>query len=89
MKNQKHYVYGVHITERTKSAVDVQKVLTEYGCNIKTRLGLHEVCEDTCIDRGLLILELCGDEGKIEAMTKALREIEGVEVKGMIFDHPH
>lgn len=89
MTKQKHYVYGVHITERMKSAVDVQKVLTEYGCNIKTRLGLHEISDDACTDRGLLILELCGDEGKIETMTKALRELEGVEVKGMIFDHPH
>lgn len=89
MIRQKHYIYGVHITERLKSAVEVQKILTEYGCNIKTRLGLHEISDESCSPRGLLILELCGDEGKIEAMTKALRELEGVEVKGMIFDHPH
>jgi hypothetical protein len=88
MKPRKHFVYGIHITDRMKSAVEVQKILTEFGCNIKTRLGLHDVGEDYCTSTGLLILELIGDEGKIQEMHTKLKAIEGVEVKGMIFDHP-
>ena len=85
--NKKHYIYGVHVTERLKSAVDVQKILTEYGCNIKTRIGLHDINGDECAGTGLLILELVGDEGKIQEMSGKLQQIEGIEVKGMIFDH--
>lgn len=84
---KKHYIYGVHVTERLKSAVDVQKVLTEYGCNIKTRIGLHDIIGEECSNTGLLIIELVGDDGKIQEMVVKLQQIKGVEVKGMIFDH--
>ena len=39
---KKHLILGVHITNRVKHVPEVQKVLTEFGCSIKTRLGLHE-----------------------------------------------
>lgn len=31
----------IKIDSRTKNAQVVQSLLTEYGCNIKVRLGLH------------------------------------------------
>ena len=37
-----HIVLGIHITNRLQKAAEVQKLFTEFGCNIKTRLGLHE-----------------------------------------------
>ena len=40
--SDQHIILGVHITDRLKNAVEVQKVFTEYGCNIKTRIGLHD-----------------------------------------------
>ena len=83
---KKYFIYGVHVTERLKSAVDVQKILTEYGCNIKTRIGLHDIKGDECTGTGLLILELIGNEGKIQEMAAKLKNIEGIQVKGMIFD---
>ena len=42
-KKVKHIILGVHITDRLKEAVEVQKLLTVFGRYIKTRLGLHEV----------------------------------------------
>ena len=45
----KHIIVGVHITERAKHAGEVQKVFTEFGCQIRTRLGLHEA------NKGLLL----------------------------------
>ena len=81
----KRVVLGVHITNRIKKAGDVQKLLTEYGCYIKTRLGLHEVSENFCATNGLLILELAGDEKKCLELTTKLGKVAGVEVKKMVF----
>jgi len=83
----KHIIYGVHITDRLHHVSQVQKVLSEYGCHIKTRLGLHEVSETICAASGVLILEMFGDEGKCDEMLSKINGIEGVEAQSMIFDH--
>ena len=86
--NDDHIILGIHIGDRLKKAVDVQKVFTEYGCNIKTRLGLHEVSEKACSPNGLVLLELCGDDSVCNTMASKLAKVEGVEVQKMVFDHP-
>ena len=86
MKN--HRILGVHITQRVKHVPKVQQVFTEYGCFIRTRLGLHEASEATCSPNGLILLELAGEEAKGQELTRRLREIEGVDVKEMAFEHP-
>ncbi len=82
-----HIILGIHITDRLQHAGEVQKVFTEYGCNIKTRLGLHETNENFCSPRGVVILELLGDAGVWQGMKAKLEAIEGIEVKEMIFSH--
>jgi hypothetical protein len=82
-----HYIFGVHITDRMKKAVDVQKLLTEYGCNIKTRIGLHEVTPDVCSMGGVLLLEMVGDQARIASLADGLTAIEGVEVQKIVFEH--
>jgi hypothetical protein len=84
----RHVIVGVHITDRMTEAGAVQAVLTKYGCNIKTRLGLHHVDADFCSPRGLILLELIGDESVCAQLVVQIAAIEGVEVKRMIFDHP-
>jgi len=81
----KFMIFGIHLTNRVKSAVDVQKVFTEYGCNIRTRLGLHDVNENFCSPSGLVILECYGDDIRCKEMEAKLRAIEGVEVQKMVF----
>lgn len=88
MAVDKHIIFGVHITDRLHHVSLVQEVLTKYGCNIKTRLGLHEVSETECSANGLLILEMFGNEAVCEEMFAKLNTIEGVEAQKMIFDHP-
>jgi hypothetical protein len=83
----KHIVYGVHLTDRLVEATEVQKVFTEYGCNIKTRLGLHDVNEKYCATNGIILLEMCGEEKKCEEMAAKLSTIRGVELQKMIFGH--
>jgi hypothetical protein len=85
----KHVILGVHINDRVREVQAVQQVFTEYGCYIKTRLGLHHVDEQFCSPRGLILLEMYGDENKAHELTEQLAKIEGVEVQKMIFDHPH
>jgi hypothetical protein len=83
----KHIVVGVHITQRVKHASEVQKVFTEFGCQIRTRLGLHEADKGTCSPNGLIILDMVDDAAKVASLKKKLTDIEGVEVQSMVFDH--
>ncbi len=83
----KHIILGVHITERVRHVPDVQTRLTEYGCYIKTRLGLHDVSEDYCSPNGLILLEMAGDQAKVNQLQKKLKAIEGVDVQKMVFEH--
>ena len=85
---RKHLIFGVHITNRVKHVPDVQKVLTEFGCSIKTRLGLHEASATVCSPSGLILLEMVGDDKASNRMARKLRAIEGIEVQKMLFAHP-
>jgi len=84
----KHIVVGVHITERVKHAGRVQEVFTQYGCSIRTRLGLHEADGQVCSPNGLILLELVDDDALNAEFIAALKAIDGVEVQQMVFDHP-
>lgn len=77
-----HNVMSVLINHRSKKAVDVQDILTKYGCIIKMRLGLHET-GDACSEDGLIILQLEDDKSQIQALMKDLNSIEGVKAKNI------
>ncbi len=85
----KHVILGVHVTDRLEHVPQVQGLLSEYGKYIKTRLGLHEVCEDGhCSGKnGLLLLEMT-DEAAAMEMAARLSQVKGIEVQKMVFDHP-
>ena len=83
---RKRIVLGVQVTNRVRNALEVQAVLTEFGCNIKTRLGLHEVTDMTCSTIGLLIIETYGDMAKIRDMEARLKAVHGIVVKKMVFE---
>jgi len=83
----KHIILGIHVTDRVSKAGQVQQILTEYGCSIKTRVGLHEVTETECSPRGLILLEVCGAEATADEMLGKLSAIEGVDVQKMVFGH--
>jgi hypothetical protein len=88
MKQDKHLILGVHITDRLREAVEVQRCLTEYGRYIKTRLGLHEVESASEGPNGILLLEMIGPEGKWRELIDKLKAIAGIEVQSMTFGHP-
>lgn len=85
MENQIRLL-AVLIKHRKEAATKVQEVLTHYGCNIKTRLGLHETTNDKCAPNGLIILELSGTLDEVVKMEKDLNAIESVTAKNITFD---
>jgi riboflavin synthase len=69
------------VEKRKDTAVKVQEILTEAGCMIKTRLGLHESGEKQCSDAGLIILQLESDINDINVLVSKIGGIEGVKAK--------
>ncbi|MCX8032720.1 MAG: hypothetical protein N3B14_04950 [Thermoleophilia bacterium] len=78
-----HTIFGVHITDRVKNVPAVQAILTKYGCNIRVRLGLHDVDENKCSPCGLVLLDVIGAES--EDLFNELKGVEGVNVQRMDF----
>ena len=87
MKSHKHIIVGVHITDRVKHAGTIQKVFTDYGVHIKTRVGLHDIDENSSSPSGIILLELVGDVKKCSSILAKLNAIRGVEAKKMVFSH--
>lgn len=71
----------VLIGKRKDTAVNVQKVLTGWGCLIKTRLGIHDGVLENCSDEGLLILELVGTKEQKEELSRKISVLSGVTAK--------
>lgn len=74
-------IAAVKINGRIAQAPLVQEILTKYGCNIKTRIGFHEVSEDKCSMDGVLVVELIGKETEIQSMFEELKKLDGVTPK--------
>lgn len=77
-------ILGARLSNRLGTSVEVQNVLTEYGCEIKTRLGLHDISENECKNSGLILLEITNDE-KASEIESRLKKISGIEVQNMKF----
>lgn len=77
------YIIGIRVDHRKSNAVHLQKALTEFGCAIKLRVGLHETGDDFCSDDGLIMLQVCAKKEEAEHMTAAFNDLEGVFAKLM------
>ena len=78
-----YYIIGLRVDHRHANALNLQKTLTEFGCNIKLLVGLHETNEEYCSDDGVIMLQACGDRDTIEKMVNAFNALEGVSAKWM------
>ncbi len=82
----KKYIVGALVSDRVANVPEVQKVLTECGCYIKTRVGLHEATENVCSASGLILLELLGDDRACAEVEGKLKAIAGLQVQKMVFE---
>ncbi|HNZ06385.1 MAG: hypothetical protein KBA79_03735 [Candidatus Cloacimonetes bacterium] len=71
----------VKIDHRSTEAARVQQILTEYGCNIKVRLGLHEVSKEFCANDGLVILEVEGSQEELKQIIDSLNQVNYVQAQ--------
>jgi len=76
----KFQIMTILVNHRKSEAERLQQLLTEFGCNIKMRLGLHET-KDICAEDGLIILQMDGDEKDIHQLKDGLEHIDGVKVQ--------
>lgn len=77
-------ILGVRLDNRLETATEFQKVLTSFGCIIKTRLGLHEVSEKQCAHNGIILLEVIDDNEALKFKDE-LKKISGIEIQIMQF----
>ena len=75
-------IMAVTVNYRSQNATSIQNLFTKYGCLIKVRLGLHEA-GDVCSEVGLIILQLTGDKGEIEAFKNELNAVDGIKANTM------
>ncbi len=77
-------IIGLKLCDRHSSAHKLQEILTEFGCSIRTRLGLHPVHSEVCYPYGIILLEIIDDE-KAKELEVRLYEIGEVEIQRMVF----
>ncbi|HCM14596.1 MAG: hypothetical protein WCY87_06750 [Candidatus Cloacimonadales bacterium] len=71
----------IKIDHRATEATRVQGILTDFGCNIKVRLGLHEVSKEFCANDGLVVLEVEGEAALLKQMIDKLNAINYVNAQ--------
>ncbi|HPJ59245.1 MAG TPA: hypothetical protein PLV06_01715 [Bacteroidales bacterium] len=74
---------GILVPKDTAIIRSVQKILTSYGCNISSRLGVNETMYGE--PAGLIVLELTGDPEQRRLLYKDLSAVKGLMVKSISF----
>ena len=64
-------ILGVHLSDRLKQAVDVQRLFTACGCDSKPRVGRHDAERRLGGPGGLILLELLGGEQSCNQLHRA------------------
>jgi hypothetical protein len=80
----KHTIFGIHITNRVENVPALQAALTKYGCNIRTRLGIHDADATSCSPSGLVLVDVFGVE--LEDFYREIQGLKGVGLQRMDFD---
>ncbi len=76
-----YYIIAIRMDNRTGNSLKLQDTLTRNGCNIKSRLGLHEADAETCANDGLIVLQPNGTKTEIDGLMDDLNKLEGIRAK--------
>jgi hypothetical protein len=77
-------IIGILIEKKESETISsVQKILTSYGCIIRTRLGVNE--EFLGSPAGLILLELTGDEIQMDLLENDLQKLPKVFLRKFVF----
>lgn len=80
--DQSYIIAGILVKEPGKAGTELQKILTAYGCVIRSRLGIN----NDNFKGGIIILDITGDEKEIELLINKLNNLKGIEVHYMNFN---
>lgn len=64
-------IIAVVLEKRNEDAPTVQEILTNHGCIIKIRLGVHEI--EGCLNTGLIILVVRGNKEEVDSLINDLK----------------
>ncbi len=59
-------IIGISLDNRLETSVELQQILTQYGCIINTRVGLHSADSTVCSGKGIILLEVFGDSQPLQ-----------------------
>ncbi|MCD7779368.1 MAG: hypothetical protein LUH05_01695 [Candidatus Gastranaerophilales bacterium] len=76
-------IIGIKLPDKKSNAVEFQRILTEFNCIIKMRLGINN-SSIFCASEGIVLLQIDNNESSVK-LEKALLEISGIEMQRMIF----
>lgn len=51
-------IIGIKLENRSSDAIKLQEILTSYGCEIQTRIGLHPMNDYKCNNYGIILIEV-------------------------------
>ncbi|NMC56265.1 MAG: hypothetical protein GYA50_03480 [Eubacteriaceae bacterium] len=78
-------ILGIMLKQRTETSPKFQDIISDYGCYISTRIGLHNADDTNCSPNGIILLETI-NEGKAQELEDKIRSnIDGVLVQKMVF----
>ena len=78
-------IMAIKMEERVAKAPNLQEILTEYGCIIKTRVGFHETDEKKCSREGIIILHLYGEKKEFQELYEKIKKLDGATPKFIEF----
>ena len=73
-------IVAIKIENREETSKHVQAVLTDFGCDIRTRLGINDYKPEDCTTSGLIIVDI-PNEQRAKVIVEKLSEIKNVKVK--------
>lgn len=76
-------IIGIKLPNKKTNAVELQKILTEFNCIIKMRIGLNN-SSIFCSSSGIILLQIEENDNAL-LVEKSLLEISGIEIQRMIF----
>jgi len=76
-------IFGLLVEKDHDLVIALQKLLTAYGCVIRSRLGVNEMFFGK--PAGLIILEIFGDKEQIIILEKDLRSLKNLHFRKIVF----
>ena len=76
-------IIGIKLKDKNSNSLELQKILTDYNCDIKLRIGINN-SSFICSNYGIILLQIDSLDSAIK-IENALINISGIELERMIF----